>query len=40
LGKIGKAMAETPELPYEFVRYALVAKAEEALVQTEEYKLG
>jgi hypothetical protein len=38
--KIGKAMAENPDLPYEFVRDALVAKAEEALGQTEEYKFG
>ena len=38
--KIGKTMADNPELPYEFVRDALIAKAEEALGQTEEYKFG
>ncbi|PKG99967.1 hypothetical protein [Paraglaciecola sp. MB-3u-78] len=38
--KIGKAMAENPDLTYEFVQDALVAKAEEALGQTEEYKFG
>lgn len=36
--KIGKAMADNPELSYEFVRDALIAQAEEALGQTEAYQ--
>ena len=38
--KIGKTMADNPELPYEFVRDALIAQAEEALGENEAYKFG
>lgn len=38
--KIGRAMADNPDLPYEFVRDALIAQAEQELGQTEEYKFG
>lgn len=35
--KIGKVMAENPDLPYEFVRDALIAQAEAKLGNTEVY---
>ena len=38
--KIGKIMEENPDLTYEFVRQALIAKAEINSGQVEEYQFG
>ena len=38
--KIGKIMEENPDLTYEFVRQALIAKAEINSGQSEKYQFG
>lgn len=38
--KIGKMMEENPDLPYEFVRQAIIAKAEKEAGKLEEYNFG
>lgn len=38
--KIGKMMEDNPDLPYEFVKQAVIAKAELEAGKVEEYKFG
>lgn len=38
--KIGKIMEENPDLPYEFVRQAVIAKAEMEAGELERYDFG
>ena len=38
--KIGKMMEDNPDLPYEFVRQAIIAKAEKEAGKLEEYTFG
>ncbi|MBW6511293.1 MAG: ParD-like family protein [Desulfuromonadaceae bacterium] len=38
--KIGKMMEDNPDLPYEFVRQAIIAKAEKEAGKLEEYNFG
>ena len=38
--KIGKIMEDNPDLPYEFVRQAIISQAERAAEQLEEYNFG
>lgn len=38
--KIGKIMEENPELPYEFVRQAIIAQAEKEAEALENYDFG
>lgn len=38
--KIGKMMEDNPGLPYEFVRQAIIAKAEKEAGKLEEYNFG
>ena len=38
--KIGKMMEDNPDLPYQFVRDATIAKAEKEAGELEEYKFG
>ncbi|HMB16587.1 MAG TPA: hypothetical protein VKN62_09750 [Pelovirga sp.] len=38
--KIGEMMEDNPDLPYEFVRQAIIAKAEKEAGKLEEYNFG
>jgi len=38
--KIGEMMEDNPDLPYEFVRQAIIAKAEKEAGKLEEYTFG
>jgi len=38
--KIGEMMEDNPDLPYEFVRQAIIAKAEKEAGKLEIYELG
>ena len=38
--KIGEMMEDNPDLPYEFVRQAIIAKAEKEAGKLEEYTVG
>ncbi len=38
--KIGKMMEDNPDLPYEFVKQALISKAEKEAKKLEEYRFG
>jgi len=38
--KIGEIMEDNPDLPYEFVRMAIIAKAEQEAGKLEEYNFG
>lgn len=38
--KIGAMMEDNPDLPYEFVRQAIIAKAEKQAGKLEEYSFG
>lgn len=38
--KIGAMMEDNPDLPYEFVKQAIIAKAEKEAGKLEEYKFG
>lgn len=38
--KIGEIMEDNPDLPYEFVRQAIIAKAEKEAGKLEEYSFG
>lgn len=38
--KIGKMMEDNPDLPYQFVKEATIAKAEKEASELEEYKFG
>ena len=38
--KIGRMMEDNPELPYEFVKNAIIAKAEKEAGELEEYSFG
>jgi predicted transcriptional regulator len=38
--KIGEMMEDNPELPYEFVRQAIIAKAEKEAGKLEAYQFG
>ena len=38
--KIGKMMEDNPDLPYEFVRQAIIAKAEKEAGKLESYHFG
>ena len=38
--KIGEMMEDNPNLPYEFVRQAIIAKAEKEAGKLEEYTFG
>ena len=38
--KIGEIMEDNPDLPYEFVRMAIIAKAEREAGKLEEYNFG
>lgn len=38
--KIGEMMEDNPELPYEFVRQAIIAQAEKEAGKLEEYSFG
>jgi hypothetical protein len=38
--KIGKIMEDNPDLPYLFVRDAMIAKAEKEAGELEDYKFG
>ncbi len=38
--KIGKIMEDNPDLPYEFVRQAIIAEAERAAGKLENYDFG
>jgi hypothetical protein len=38
--KIGEMMEDNPDLPYEFVRQAIIAKAEKEAGKLEEYSFG
>jgi predicted DNA-binding protein len=38
--KIGEMMEDNPDLPYEFVKQAIIAKAEKEAGKLEEYSFG
>ncbi len=38
--KIGKIMEDNPDLPYEFVRQAIISKAEKDAAKLEDYDFG
>jgi hypothetical protein len=38
--KIGEMMEDNPDLPYEFVKQAIIAKAEKEAGKLEAYELG
>jgi len=38
--KIGEMMEDNPDLPYEFVKQAIIAKAEKEAVKLETYDFG
>ena len=38
--KIGRMMEDNPELPYEFVKNAIIAKAEKEADELEKYSFG
>ncbi|GHB70424.1 hypothetical protein GCM10008107_19770 [Psychrosphaera saromensis] len=38
--KIGEMMEDNPDLPYEFVKQAIIAKAEKEARKLEEYSFG
>jgi len=38
--KIGEIMEDNPDLPYEFVKQAIIAKAEKEAGKLEEYNFG
>ncbi|HJD44881.1 MAG TPA: ParD-like family protein [Candidatus Paenalcaligenes intestinipullorum] len=38
--KLGKIMEDNPDLPYEFVRNALIAQAEKEACELEAYQFG
>ena len=38
--RIGEIMEDNPDLPYEFVKQAIIAKAEKEAVKLESYRFG